>query len=267
MRWVVIILALFLVTGCGKSKEAGKAATLAGSTAFQPFAEKLAQEYMKAHPDTRIIVQGGGSIVGIQSMKAGVADIAMADLVKLPDELTDEKGEYRFWTVAQDGIAIVVHPSNPVQDVSLENVRDIFSGKITSWENLGWENKEIVVVSREKGSGTGRSFEELVMGGLSLGPKMLFQDSNGTVRQTVAVTPEAIGYIFIGVVNETVKPVKLGGVVPAKENIVKGNYPLVNRIFYASKKGLNDSASDFVNFTLSPEGQGLLDKAGLIPVR
>ena len=173
---IYLIVSLFviglLIGGCGKGKTS---ITLAGSTAFQPFAEKLAEQYMMSHPNVNLTVQGGGSEVGIQSANSGAAQIGMADLVTLPPEAKDLTAT----VVAKDGIAVVVNPKNQILKLTTDQVRDIFNGKITNWKEVGGIDATITVVSREAGSGTRSSFEQIVKN-ISLKKDALIQDSNGT---------------------------------------------------------------------------------------
>lgn len=241
--------------------------TLAGSTAFQPFAENLAEQFMAKKPKARINVQGGGSIVGLQAIRAGAVQIAMADLVNLPNDIVAPDGGYQHDIVAKDGIAIVLHPTNPVSNLSVEQVRKIFAGEITNWKEVGGNDTSITVVSREKGSGTGKSFEDLVLKGTKLTRDALFQDSNGTIRETVATIPEAIGYIFIALLNERVKSVTLDGVAPTQKNILAGKYPLVNQVYFVWKKETQGLTREFIDYVLGTEGQKIVEDAGLIPAK
>jgi len=256
------IIAMFL--SCSKPK---KLFTIIGSTAFQPFCEKLADIYTKSHPDVRINIQGGGSIVGIQAMLSNAAEIAMADLATLPNEVTTD--EFKIFHVASDGIAIIVHPSNTVTKLTLEEVKKIYTGEITNWKEVGGVDKEIVVVSREKGSGTGKSFEDIVLKGAKLRKDCIFQDSNGTVRETVKNTPQAIGYIFMGLLNKDVKPVMINNVLPNVENVKSGKYFIQNKVYFILRKTVyenNPSVKDFIEYVLN-DGQKVLESEGLVPVK
>ncbi len=199
------------IAGCGPR---ANSATAAGSTAFLPFAEKLADEFIKRNPGYSIAVQGGGSAVGIQAALSGAAQIGMADMVVLPEEAR----ALNAVVVARDGIALVVHPSNPVNGLSTAQVRDVFNGKIRNWKALGGPDAPITVVSREAGSGTRSSFEQIVTD-VRLSSDAIIQDSNGTIRETVATNPNAIGYLSFGVVNEKVRPVALDGVPGTIEEV------------------------------------------------
>lgn len=267
MSWVSTVLMAGLIFGAVAQAASEKTITVAGSTAFQPFAEKLAQKFMEEKPEARVNVQGGGSIVGLQAIRAGAVQIAMADLVNLPEDIVDPNGSFTNQVVAKDGIAICVHPSNPVANLSLEQVKKIFTGEIKNWKEVGGKDASIDVVSREKGSGTGKSFEDLVLKGAKLTPDALFQESNGTVRESISVIPNAIGYIFLGLVNEKVKPVTLDNQAASKQNILDKKYPLVNQIYLVSKKDEAGLGKEFLDFVLSSKGQKIIEDAGLIPAK
>ena len=190
----IIMAAVWMNLGCSRSRS--NIVTLAGSTAFQPFAEKLAEHYLATHPGLQINVQGGGSAVGIQAALSGTADIGMADLLELPKEADALKPI----VVAKDGIAIVVNPRNSVPGLTEQQTSAVFAGELTNWKDLGGLDAVVRVISREEGSGTRRSFDKLALKEKKLTPYALFQNSNGTVREAVASDPKAIGYLSIGLV-------------------------------------------------------------------
>jgi len=256
---IFLMVTSFIVFGCGKAK---KNITLAGSTAFQPFAEKLADQYMQTKNDITITVQGGGSAVGIQAALSGSADIGMADLVELPSEAK----ELVATVVARDGIAIVVHPQNTAAELTTQQIRDIFNGNITNWKELGGADAPITVVSREAGSGTRSSFEEIV-DSVRLRKDALIQDSNGTIRETVANDPNAIGYLSHGLINEKIKALKVDGQVSSEESIIAGKYKLVRPIFLLVKGNPAGDIKEFLDYILSAEGQQTIKENGLLPAK
>jgi phosphate transport system substrate-binding protein len=250
---------LAVLPGCGRQRTA---ITAAGSTAFLPFAERLADQFMAAHPDVSVTVQGGGSALGIQSALSGAAQIGMADMVQLPPEAA----ALRSVVVAQDGIALVVNPANGVTNLTAEQARGIFNGAVRNWSEVGGEDRAITVVSREAGSGTRSSFEQ-ILGGVALTPQAIIQDSNGTVRETVAQDPSAIGYLSHGLVNERVRQVALDGALATAEAIAAGQYKLVRPVFLLTKGEPGPGAREFIEYVLSPEGQKSIRDNGLIPAR
>lgn len=253
------ILIALMVSGCGRSKTS---ITLAGSTAFQPFAEKLAEQYMQKHPEVNITVQGGGSAVGIQSANSGAAQIGMADLVQLPEEA---KG-LTPTIVAQDGIAVVVNPGNSILNLTTDQVRDILNGKITNWKEVAGADATITVVSREAGSGTRSSFEQII-GNVFLKKDALIQDSNGTIRETVANDVNAIGYLSHGLVNEKIKAVKVDDQDCTTEAIVAGNYKIVRPIYLLVKGKADGEIQKFIDYILSEDGQKTIQSLGLLPAK
>lgn len=273
IRWIgCVSLCALLLVGCREENTAsetsagsGQGVTLAGSTSVQPFAELLAEHYAAEHPDAPPInVQGGGSTAGVQAAATGTADIGMASRNLKPSE--EELG-LSIQMIARDAIAVIVHPSNSVRDLTLEQVRGIFAGEITSWAEVGGENREIHVVTREEGSGTRGAFEELVMEEEWITLRAIREDSNGAVRVIVANDPYAIGYISLGIVNDQVRAVRLDGVEASVENVRSGVYTLARPFLFLWKGELSPVAQAFLEYVLGEEGQALLEREGLIGVR
>jgi phosphate transport system substrate-binding protein len=236
--------------------------TLAGSTSIQPFADRWAEIFMARHPDLGVDVQGGGSSAGIQACKSGACQVGMSSR-----ELKgDEKDLYEI-VVARDGLAIIVHPSNPVRGLKVAEVKQIFAGDLTRWGDLGGPDKPITVVTREEGSGTRGAFQELVMGKTRIFRGAITEDSNGTVREIVTHDPAAIGFISLGLVNDQVRALALDGAAATDENIGNGSYKLVRPFLFVSRGEPTGLAKAFIEFILSDEGQALVKEEGLLPVR
>ncbi len=257
LRTLAMIAATgLLLAGCGRNTAS---VTLAGSTAFQPFAEKLAEEFMLKNPGANITVQGGGSAVGIQAALSGAAQIGMADLVELPAEAK----ALTSYLVARDGIAVVINPANAVTNLSLVQIRGIFNGAINNWKELGGKDTPITVVSREAGSGTRSSFEKIVKG-IALTQDAIVQDSNGTIRETVAQDVNAVGYLSHGLLNDKIKAVTVAGVACTTAAVVAGTYPLARPVFLLTKGPAAGARKAFIEYVLSAEGQKLIADNGLI---
>ena len=260
ISWFLTLITIISVTvGCQR-QQAG--VTVAGSTSVEPFAELLAEEYMILHPTSHIYVQGGGSTAGLEAVKTRAAHIGMSSR----SLMADEKNLYAV-TIAKDAIAIIVHPENPVQDVSLSQIQQIFAGKVRNWNEIGGHVHPIVLVTREEGSGTREAFQKMVMEKEEISLEALVQDSNGAIRQVVASDPSAIGYISLGLVNEKVKALKISGVEPNLENISYGHYRLVRPFLFVFNGKPEGEANSFLEFVLSPEAQRLLQKEGLVTIR
>jgi len=214
------------------------------------------------NPGISITVQGGGSAVGIQSTLSGTAQIGMADLVELPVEAKNLESVI----VARDGIAMVVHPANPVGQITMDQIRNVFNGKIQSWKDLGGADSPITVVSREAGSGTRMSFEQIVKD-IKLTPDAIIQDSNGTIRETVANDVNAIGYLSHGLLNEKTKALSVDGRESSVQEIMSGSYKLVRPVFLLTAGKPDGEVAIFIEYLLSADAQKILQSSGLIPIK
>lgn len=245
------------LVGCG----AGTAATIteAGSTTVQPVAEKLAQAFQAKNPGVNIVIQGGGSSVGVKSVNDGVVDIGAASRELKPDEPNLVKH-----LLARDGIALVIHPSNPITGLTTEQVILIYAGNITRWSQVGGEDKRIDVVAREEGSGTRTAFEEMVMGKTLIKADAILQPSNGAIVTAVSTDPQAIGFISFGYVDRSVKALAINGVTATGENAKSGSYPVVRPLYFLTKQQPAGLVKDFISYCTGPEGQSIIVQEGYI---
>lgn len=257
-----LIFVMLVFPSCQSRKSNTTEIIVAGSTSVQPFADKWAELFMEKRHGLVVNVQGGGSSAGIMAVKTGAAHIGMSSR-----ELKEDEKDLYEVEVARDGLAIIVHPSNPINNLTIEQVKGIFAGEITSWKSLNGQEKTITVVVREEGSGTRGAFQEMVMGKTRISKKAIVQDSNGTVREIVSRDPNAIGFISLGLVNERVKAISLNGVSPTEENILKKEYKLVRPFLFLTKEEPSGLTKEFIEFVLSEEIQSMLHKEGLIAVR
>ncbi len=258
----LVLLILAGTWGCKSgSGPAAHPVCVAGSTSVQPFAEKLSEIFMRQHPEIRVDVQGGGSSAGIQAAIQGAANLGASSR-----ELLGPEKKLLEIPIAYDGIAIIVHPSNPLTNLSVEQIKQIFTSKLTNWRDFGLPPREIDAINREEGSGTREAFEHLVMGKEEVSPAAMVQDSNGSVREIVAGDPNAIGYISAGLVDNRVKALTIEGVRPTPENIKNHTYKLRRRFLLVSREAPTSTCKQFVAFVLSPQGQQILEKEGLVGV-
>lgn len=258
LLWLGLILAL---AACGGGTTSG-GLNVSGSTSVAPFVEHLADIYQRQHPSEHINVQSLGSTAGIQAAISGVAELGMSSRELAPEEAA----QLDQLEIAHDALAVIVHPSNPVTSLDLDQVQGIFTGKITSWAQLGGPQQPIVIIIREAGSGTFGAFEELIMKGKPVTTSALRQGSNGAIRQLVSLDPNTIGYISLGLVDQTVKAVAIDNVQPSVEHVKGGTYTFVRPFLFVWRKGqqLGPLAKSFVDYVISAEGQQELANLGLI---
>jgi phosphate transport system substrate-binding protein len=262
LAFLILFLAVGLTISCGQRENHGQTLTVAGSTSVQPFAEKLAEVYMQHHPDLLINVQGGGSSAGIMAVQQRAAEIGASSR-----ELNLAEKNLHETVIAWDGIAVIVNPVCRLDNLSLEELRQIFSGNIENWAALGLKPHSLHVITREEGSGTRTAFEELVMSKTEITQSALVQDSNGAVREIVANDPYAIGYISCGLINNQVKALAINGVPPTGTNIKDNAYKLTRRFLFVTLDKPVGVVKNFNDFVLGQGGQLLLEKEGLIGVR
>lgn len=237
--------------------------TVSGSTSVQPVAEILAEAFKAKNPDVTIDVQGGGSGAGIKAVDEGASDIGMSSRELKDEELTKGFNEV---VVAKDGIGIIVNTENAVKDLTMEQIKNIYNGTITNWSEVGGADGEIVVVNREAGSGTRDAFEELIMGEEDITDAAIVQTSTGAVKTTVQGDMNAIGFISLASVDETVTALKVDGVEATDENIVAGTYKISRPFLMLTKTADNELANAFFEFIKSEEGQKIITEEGLITV-
>lgn len=257
MRLGFILLLSLYIAGC-TPKRGG--IIIAGSTSVQPFIEKVAEHFMEKYPGITVNVQGGGSTAGILATLNGTCNIGCSSRNLLPSE----RG-LRVVLIALDGIAVILHRDNPIDNLSVEQVRGMFSGKILSWKDLDGQDKDVIPVTREEGSGTRASFESMIMGDEEISDACLVQDSNGAVREIIATTQQGVGYISVGLVDEREKAVAIDGIKPTLANLITEKYRFSRPFLLLLREEPKGDISTFIEYVLSPEGQEILGSSGLIP--
>ncbi len=248
------------------AEEASSTLSIAGSTTVQPVAELLAEAFMAANPGIEVTVAGGGSSTGVKSVAEGQVDIGNASREVKQSEF-DEHPELTPYAIAKDGVAVVVHPSNPVADLTAEQVKEIFLGNIQNWSEVGGNDEMITVVSREEGSGTRATFDELALDEELPTDFAIIVSSNGNMVTTVSTTENAIGYVSFGYMDESTKGVAINGVEPTVENVLSGAFGIsrnLNMITMGEAEGL---AKAFLDFVFSAEGQEIVEKESFIAVK
>ena len=242
--------------------------SVAGSTTVQPLAELFSEAFTAQNPNVEIDVQGGGSSVGVKSAGEGTADVGMASR-KIKDSELEEFPNLAIHTVARDGIAVAVHPDVEVDGLTLDEARAIFAGEITNWSEVGGPDTPITVVSREEGSGTRGAFEEMVMGkeGPPIVDTALLFPSNGAVRTSVSTTPDSIGYLSFGYLDESVKALAVDSVEATPERAASGEYPVVRPLNMLTDGEPTGAVKAWLDFIFSPEGQAIVVEEGYLAVK
>ena len=249
--------------------------TITGSTTVLPIAQAAADAYMKLHPEANIQISGGGSGVGIQSIGAKTVDIGMSSR----DVTSAEKAKYpdfNIVTVAHDGIAVIVNPQNSIQYITLDQVKGIYTGKITKWSEISGAdvpntNNQIVLIGRDSASGTRSYFDETVLKNANLSKNMLEQNSNGAVAQSVAQTPGAIGYVSIGFVSSDVKALPIWYnankiISPSVDTVKNKTYPVSRDLYMITNGQPTGLTRDYLDYLLSADGQKIVTEQGYVPL-
>ncbi len=251
-------------SGSSSSKEVSGNITAVGSTALQPLVEAAAEQYMNDNPGVQITVQGGGS--GQGAVQIGDSDVFAEEKLENKDDakkLKDNK-------VAVVGMGPVVHPDVKVDDLTIDQLKGIFTGKVTNWKEVGGDDKDIVVINRAAGSGTRATFENAVLDGGKVPEdfKPQEQDSSGTVVKMVAQTPNSISYLAFSYFSDDVKALKVGGVEPKDKNVETNDWTIwaYEHIYTAAKP--DAATADFIKYMLSDDVQGsLVKKTGYISTK
>jgi phosphate transport system substrate-binding protein len=258
---VVSLLVALAVFGAGctssTNSSSGTKLQLAGSTSVQPHAEALAKAFQANNSGVQVYVQGGGSSAGVTAVGTGTAAIGMSS-ANLSQSQLSQYPNLKPVPIAVDGIAIIVNPQNTVNNLTLNQTRDIFTGNITNWNQVGGSNAKINVVNREEGSGTRDGIQKIVLKGGNFGSGGITQSSTGAVRSYVAGDPNAIGYISFAEVDNSVKALSIDGVAPTYDTIANGTYPIQRDLLFVTNGDPSGNAKAFIEFTLSPAGQAIL---------
>lgn len=269
MKKFKLLVAMLLVCLLANVAVAGNI-RIDGSTTVLPIAQKIVEAYMKEHPEVSISVSGGGSGNGIKALIDGTTDIANSSRFMKPEEvkLAFEKNVYPVpFAVAYDCIVPVVHPENPVKDITMAKLKAVYMGEIKNWKELGGPDKEIVVISRDTSSGTYEVWEEKVMKKERVYAGAMLQASSGAVAQAVSKNKYAIGYLGIGYVDQSVKALTVDGIPGNAETALSGKFPVSRALFMFTRGWPEGDVLNFINYVLSPhKGQKFVKEAGFVPL-
>lgn len=246
-----------------------------GSDTVLPVAQQTAERFMNQYPDTRVTVTGGGTGVGISALLDNTTDIAMASRpIKFSEKMKIKSAgeDVAEIVVAYDALAVVAHPSNPVKQLTRQQLEDIFRGKITNWKQVGGDDRKIVVYSRETSSGTYEFFKESVLKNKNYMASSLSMPATGAIIQSVSQTKGAIGYVGLAYVSPRVKTLSVSYdgkhyAAPTVENATNKTYPIVRPLYYYYNVKKKAEIDPLIQYILSPDGQDIIKKSGYIPVK
>jgi phosphate transport system substrate-binding protein len=267
VKKVVFVLTVFcLMAG---SVLAAESIVIKGSTTVLPIAQASLEAYMKKNPGVQISLSGGGSGEGIKALLDKTTDIADSsrEIKKEEIELAEKNGVKPVaHVVAYDAIIPVVHPKNKVTNLSIDQLSQIYQGKITNWKEVGGEDLKIVVISRDSSSGTFESWDHFIMKKAKVTPQAQMLASNGAIVTAVSKNRYAIGYLGMGYVNKSLKPLPVDGIKASVETALSKEYPLSRELYMYTNGEPTGEVAKFIAFVKSADGQKIVAKEGFVPL-
>lgn len=256
-----LALLITALVGCGAET---KSVSTDGSTSMQKVIGALGEAFMKSNDGITFTYNPTGSGSGITAVSEGRCDIGLSSRALKDEELSSG---LKQTVLALDGIAVIVHPDNPVTDLSVEQIAKIYTGEITDWSEVGGGSGQIVLIGREAGSGTRDGFESITDTKDACKYRQELT-STGDVITTVAGNPNAIGYASLASIKNTVKAISVGGVAPSEETVKNGSYAVQRPFVLVTKEGrtLTEAAQRFFDYATSPEAGEIISAAGAVPV-
>ncbi len=269
MKTKIILLAMSIYTSISFAQK------IKGSDTVLPLAQKEAESYMKSNKMAKITVTGGGSGVGLAALVDGTTDIAMSSRkIKMSEKikLQDAGKANKETIIAFDALAVIINPTNKAVQLSREQLEGIFTGKIKNWKEVGGDDLQIVVYSRESSSGTYEFFKEHVLNNKNYASSVLSMPATGAIVQSVSQTKGAIGYVGLAYVEKDVKTVKVSYdkgktfIAPSMETAKNKTYPIIRPLYYYYLASIEKTVKPFIDFCLSDEGQKIVEQVGYVPL-
>lgn len=277
---LLLLLSSFAVAGCGKkdkNTQNKKSVTIKGSDTMVHLMSTLAEAFMKKSPEVQVSVTGGGSGTGIAALINGTTDICASsrDIQQKEKDQAKEKNINAVEkTIAYDGIAIVVNPENPIQDITLEQLKKIYTGAYTNWKELGGPDQPITTLSRESNSGTYVFFQEHVLNKENYAPSVKLMPASSSIVQSISSDKWSIGYVGLGYTKEAkvkIVPVKKdansAAVTPTHETVLDKSYGIARPLFLYFNGEPENNNKLFLDFAMSPEGQKIVEETGYITLK
>lgn len=251
---IICLGTLMLFQGNANSEEVN----IVGSTSIQPVCEDLVEEYRKNRSKSEITVQGGGSNMAIKCINADVADIGMCS------KQLNKDYDFTEYELGREGIVVAVHPSNNVSDLTINEIKGIFDGSITNWNQLGGENKSINVFVREEGSGTLDAFKSTIMNQTPILNEAIVLNSQGSIKQSVEQDTSSIGIVSFSYLDENIKALHVDGIYPSEKSIADESYILQRPFLLLINDNSTNETQNFINWLNSTEANKILDENRII---
>lgn len=265
----LIVLSVLIVNSCSVKPVESNLIRIVGSDTMFELTSLLAEEFMKKHPGISISVQGGGTAEGIKALIKGETDICSASRNLKPNEakaLADYYGSLGLvFLIAKDALSIYLNPNNKVKQLSLEQLKNIYEGKITNWKELGGKDTTIIVIIRNPNSGTYLYFKDHILEGEEYGLSSITKPTTKEVVKFVAENVNSIGYGGMSY-NENIIHAKIENVEPIEENIRNDTYPVTRYLHFFTTKTPSGAVKNFIDWVLTPEGQRVVSKSGFVPL-
>ncbi|MGV8079866.1 MAG: phosphate ABC transporter substrate-binding protein [Syntrophales bacterium] len=268
--WKKSLLAILCGLVAAAPAIAVESIVIKGSTTVLPIAQGVLEAYIKANQGVQISLSGGGSGEGIKAIIDNTASIGNSSREIKKDEiaLAQKKGVKPVaHVVAFDALVPVVHPSNPVKDLSTEQLSLIYQGKITNWKEVGGKDMKIVAISRDSSSGTFESWDHFVMKKTKVSPRAQMLASNGAVYTAVSKNRYSIGYLGMGYVKKSVKALNVGGVQATPETALSRQYPMSRELYMYTNGEPRGETAKFLAFVKGPAGQKIVADNGFVPLK
>jgi phosphate transport system substrate-binding protein len=273
MKKLLLVIVIMIILPQVYSQNAN--CKIKGSDTVLPLTQKEAEVFMKKYPGSSIMVTGGGSGVGLAALQNGTTDVAQSSRKMKLDEkmkMEDAGKAFKEVIIAYDALAVIVNPSNKVGQLTREQLESIYTGKVTNWKDVGGDDLQIVLYSRESSSGTFEFFKEHVLNKKNFAQSAMLMPATGAIVQSVSQTKGAIGYVGLAYIEPTVKALKVSYdkgatyVIPSVESAMNKTYPIVRPLYYYYLTSVEASAKPFIDFILSADGQKIVKEVGYVPI-